>query len=480
MEALSRPSLLSPALAAVALYAGFWTLALSICAGLAWIPIAQGQYQGSVEVGGLAAALMALTLLWAVRPREWFKKRPAQPEPLSREVHPALYAFVEEIAQRMAVAPPHALLLTGDANAFAVEERRWFGLQRRRLVGVGLPLFACTSRDELAAVLCHELGHHAGGDVRLGPWVYRTRRSIGQAVADLDGSAFFLDLPFRAYGRLFLRVSGAVSREQERAADALAAKAWGAVAAAGALEKVEVLHPLWSAYLHHEVFRYLDQGVRVPLLEGFRRLLRASSRRPEVQEAIDRAASSAPSPWDTHPSLDQRLEAIGRVRASVRLDEANCLELLGGEAAAEDAMFARWCERPPRRLEWEVLGADVVLPSYEKALRGTRLGDDPEEDSLGLGELPTLVASSEKVWDDHRGASLDVLSPEAKRRAARTLLAKWLATVLAARGFALRTEPGAPLQSVRGEEVVNPTDVVERLASGALTAADFAAWTQTL
>ena len=49
-------------------------------------------------------------------------------------------------------------------------------------LGAGLPLLAWLSRSELESVIAHEFGHHVSGDLALGPWVHRTRRTIGGAL----------------------------------------------------------------------------------------------------------------------------------------------------------------------------------------------------------------------------------------------------------------------------------------------------------
>ena len=42
---------------------------------------------------------------------------------------------------------------------------------------VGLPLLQLVTERGLRAVIAHEYGHYAGGDTRLGPWIYRTRET---------------------------------------------------------------------------------------------------------------------------------------------------------------------------------------------------------------------------------------------------------------------------------------------------------------
>jgi Zn-dependent protease with chaperone function len=379
---------------------------------------------------------------------------------------------VEEVATRVGARPPQRLAFADHATAYVGSERRWAGLQRTVQVSVGLPLFALLGRDELASVLAHEFGHELGGDTRLGPWVHRTRRALSEAVEALDGSAFFLDLPFRAYGKLFLRVSAGVSREQERAADRRAAASYGAHSAAGALRVVHEEGELWNVYFDGEVMPLLQRGLRVPLFDGFRRFLAEPRKRPEVARRIEELQRQPPSPWDTHPTLAERLDALAAPAAlSAARSPADCLELLGGEVAAEDAWYRIATTGNLRELDWDEVGGEAVLPALREALEQTRV---LAPSATRLADLPGFVAEGAALWDRLPGGGIDILSAEAKRKRVRRLLADWLAVALWMRGFQARVRPGASLELQQGELAIDPARVVENLAAGRCSEQDYA------
>jgi hypothetical protein len=56
-------------------------------------------------------------------------------------------------------------------------------------LGLGLPLLQFVSERGLRGIVAHELGHYAGGDTRLGPWIYRTRATIGRTLHHLTSGA---------------------------------------------------------------------------------------------------------------------------------------------------------------------------------------------------------------------------------------------------------------------------------------------------
>ncbi|HET9554577.1 MAG TPA: hypothetical protein VFP50_16550, partial [Anaeromyxobacteraceae bacterium] len=141
--------------------------------------------------------------------------------------------------------------------------------------------------------------------------------------------------------------------------------------------------------------------------------------------------------------------------------------LLGGEAAAEAAWYARATRGELRPTSWDAAGAEVVLPAIAIDLEGTRLaGDGPP-----LEALPGLVRDAEELWRrSARGVNL--LSPATQARQGRRLVAAWLTGALARRGFALEVRPGATRVLRRGGEAVEPGPLVEALAAGALSEAD--------
>lgn len=468
-----RGTLIRRALLSAALWAGFWLLGAAVVSALAAIPVAQARYGTGPDLAGLAAGAAALLVAWNLRPRRGLPWRRAPgPPSLARDEAPALHALVAEVAVRAGVAPPDELRLSARANASIGEERWRFGLARARVMELGLPLFALLDRAELGAVIAHELGHARGGDVLLGAWVHRIRGAIAGAADGLEGSAFFLDVPFRAYGALFLRASGAVSRAQELSADAWAARAFGTAAAWGALRKIEVLGRAWEAYFRLDVVPAIERAARVPLVEGFRRFLAVEDRRPDVVRALALGAEAPPHPGDTHPSHARRLLAIdpGRPADAPAPPPSGCLDLLGGEAAAEEAWYRRVLATPLPAVSWDDVGEERILPALAAELAGTRI--DPAR--TDLARLPVLAADPAEAWTAvARGVNL--LSPEARRQRGVALLGAWLAVALHSRGFQARARPGAELLLVRGGEEVAPWSFARAVADGRIDGAAYEA-----
>ncbi|AGC48143.1 M48 family peptidase [Myxococcus stipitatus DSM 14675] len=459
----------------VVLWVGFWLMGLAVVAALLWLPFTEMFVTGGLGLSGIIAGAGAVTVLWALRPRGWFTRREqSDVAPLTREEFPALFALLDEVAQRAKAKVPQKVYLSGEATAYITVERKWFGLRRTPVVGIGLPLFAFLERAELASVLAYECGHHQGGDLALEPWVYRTRRSIALAVDALEDSAFFLDVPFQLYGRFFLRISSAVSQSQELKADALAASVCGVQAASAALRKIYALAPYWQAYLEQDLVPLFQAQAGVPMLEGFRRFLSEPRRRVEMEQRIEEELKRPSSPWDTHPSLEERLRSMGSAgNASATIPEllplSGCVELLGGEREAESAWVKRSIRGTLVSFHWEEVAEKVIAPGMQKDWAGSDL--DPKHTPLTA--LPGLLKEGEALWNRVRPPGIDVLSPEGKRQQVRRMLVGWLGTALVHRGFMPEVRPGANLRLMLGDISVEPASILRRLSSGELSEAEY-------
>jgi Zn-dependent protease with chaperone function len=85
------------------------------------------------------------------------------PEPddvVDRESVPQLTALADRVAESLGTRPADALRLDPEFNASVVE----VGWRRRRVLSIGVPLFAVLEPQERVSVLAHEFGHFVNGD----------------------------------------------------------------------------------------------------------------------------------------------------------------------------------------------------------------------------------------------------------------------------------------------------------------------------
>ena len=450
-------------LTAVALYAGFYATGAILILGLLSLPWMQARYGGGPDLSGMLAVAGAGYVAFALWPRreKWVDPGPE----LTRAGQPRLWAVLDRVAKDAGHPIPKHVYLVGDAQAFASSRPRWFGLRREPVIGLGLPLFSVLSERELRAVVAHEMGHHVGGDVRLGPWQYRTSRAIVAALNRLDGSNVFLHLPFQAYGRLYVRITSTASREQEVLADELAARLAGGRFLGSALVLVEQHSLLWGAFFNNVVVPTLNEGFRGPLLQGYERYARefdAEALREGFKTSVDRPAD----PDDTHPRLRERLRPLSTPCEPREISVAVEAPLLGQVETCESRLIASVLNRPEaiseiKMLDWDSWGETILPRLWSRVV-------EPRQEtlqSIPLRAIPEAL-EDENLWDRLR-QGINVFSPEARRQQARAWLAVWFAWSVHQAGYRVVSGPGAEPLLERGASRIAPFKRMADVESGA-------------
>jgi heat shock protein HtpX len=459
---------------AVALLVSFFALALGAAFGLAWGGVELFSLLAHVRVwrgvlwivlGALGCFAAAAVILWSILPRiDRFE--PPGPE-LARGEAPGLFGLIDELSRATGQRRPEHVYLVDDVNAFVTERGGVMGFGARRVMGVGLPLLQLLDVSELRGVLAHEYGHYDGGDTRLGPWIYKTKSAIGRTIENLsraaeataegeiEGLAWLLigvRKPFLWFGMLFLRVTRAVSRAQELAADALAARVAGKQAMIRGLGKTHGGAAAFHAYLRTELAPVLAAGFSPPAAEGFTRFLRAPGTADRMDEVVaHELVDGEADPYDSHPSLPDRVNALRVLPvADVPADARPAVSLLGDVARLERRLAA---EHHLPAITWDDVLEKVYLPGYRRRAYEICVafaGVTPAALRRDAASLRALMrhalgapAEADAADDDVRAWATD---------AAGTLLVLGLL----ARGFTATAHVGEPVRLTRGERVIDP------------------------
>jgi heat shock protein HtpX len=471
------PSLAGRIALAVLLYVGYHLLAVAMMAGLLLVPFVEWEVTHHV-VWRLVVFCTAGAFLIGramVPTRDRFRAPGPRLDPAEQ---PRLFAEVTAVARATDQAMPADVYLVADVNAWVAERGG------RRVLALGLPLLQVLTTAQLRAVLAHEFGHFHDGDTALGPWIYRTRAAIGRTLERLGRHGTLLTRPFEWYGALFVRVTHAVGRRQELAADALAARVAGARALAEGLARIHATASALQPYWTHEVVPALATGLRPPLVEGFARFLAAAPVAAGVRAALTHELEgSTTDPRDTHPSLRERLAALGvaadaLASAHTDADASSAEELPATMLLAQlDRLEERLvralgpADAPPlARLAWEAAGAQVWEPRWRRTVAAHRaalvgltapaLADYADADAGPLAARLGLAARPDAATDAARADALAVVGAA-------------LAVALLDAGWTLRALPGEEVACTRGEVVLLPFRTPHDLATGRLTPADW-------
>ena len=468
---MSRPSLAGRATLAVLLFIGFYALALGMAGALLYIPYAEVTYlhriNGRITIFAIVGAG---AILWAIIPR--IDRFHAPGPSLTRKDQPRLFTTLDDVARLAEQEMPPEVYLVAEMNAWVAQRGGIMGFGSRRVMGLGLPLMQTLSVSQMRAVLAHEFGHYHGGDTALGPWIYKTRAAIFRTVHGVSHSTL-LSKPFEWYGKAFLRITHAISRRQEYAADALAARISGTTTAIEALKAVHGAGMAFEPYWHSEVVPAIQKGFRPPLAEGFRQFVAAPPIASNVVQAIEKEiAEGKVDPYDTHPPLRDRIAALEAERpVSHRGDDrAPAISLLDNVSALEQALLDEMVIDDYRGklapLAWEEAGERIWVPLWHEQARanGEVLeGITPDmlpkfaEDLGGLAVRLKLV--------DDRGEADDAVT-----RHSAHVLGTALAVALSDRGFAVRALPGHPVFFDRDGLSITPFQALGDLADGTLSA----------
>ena len=369
---------------------------------------------------------------------------------------------------------PAEVYLVPDVNAWVAQRGGLMGVGGRRIMGLGLPLLQAVSVSEMRAIVAHEFGHYFGGDVKLGPLIYRTREALVRTVIALHQHSGFLQKPFEWYAALFFRVTHAVSRHQELQADALAARIAGADALARGLRTVHGAGLAFGTYWAQEVAPVLGAGYLPPLAVGFSRFLEQPRVTDVLREAVETEEREGKAdPYDTHPSLRERLAALARrsgpapggaARRRRPRHRAPRRAARGRDGARGPAHRRRRQDGGLKPLQWEEVGGAVHVPLWEEFLR--------ENGSVLAGVTPATLPTLD--WETLgrkliKRLGLGEGAPESPPPlpAAGFAVGAALGVALAQRGFAIEAPPGAPVALVRASRRIEPFELRERLAKDA-------------
>jgi heat shock protein HtpX len=454
-------SLRSRALLAVALTIGFYVLALGLIAGLVailFIPDVPGRVIGFCIFGAILIAV-------AIIPRP---SRFAPPGPLLNPAgQPRLFATLEEVARAVGEPMPAEVYITPEVNAGVLQRGR------RRVMVIGLPLMQIMTVSQMRAVLAHEFGHYYGGDTKLGPWVYKTRETIERTLRTVSRQGALLQLPFLWYGRLFLRVSQAVSRQQELAADQLAARTVGARPMIDGLRNLARGSLAFDTYWRQEVVPLVEAGFQPPVAEGFTRFMAEPVVMKDVAAAAaKRLAEARADPYDSHPPDAERIAALEPLPPGPDYGaEPMAVTLVDGVDLIESVLLLGIL-RPGlqlRSIGWADTGTVALLPGLRERVRRQAglVGD------YTIGWLPELLKYADRLGMSEAKAAGAAVGPEQARSLGVGLAGAALANALAQNGWSAESLPGRPIVMRRGEDSLEPFAEVNRLARGEL---DVDAW----
>jgi heat shock protein HtpX len=297
---------------------------------------------------------------------------------------PDLFRELGLVAEATGQALPDHVYLTGELNAFVVGRGGVLGFGSRCVMGIGVGLLALLTVSEFRAVLAHELGHLRRHDTRFAFWAYRARRVVCRTLENLDEveraapEGWWMPLvmgatraPFVWLASWFLDITHAISREQEFAADAAAARIAGSVAMCGGLIKIAAASSLFDSFWNGGVLPAVKAGFRPPLIDGFREVLDSISPH-EMSCLVDRVMREPECDDEgPHPSLSRRVAAATALYEPGVPKDDRLASVLVPDARLREAELAALLAGPATQLApstWDEATASLYTQSWRDAV----------------------------------------------------------------------------------------------------------------
>lgn len=294
-----------------------------------------------LKAAGIKLIVFLAPLAWVLGRALWVVIPPPEGLRVTRKEAPELFALIDEVQQNIGAPRFHEVIIDSDFNAGVVQTPRLgiFGWFRNYLI-IGLPLLKTLTPEQFKAVLAHEYGHLAGGHAKLSNWIYRQRQRWSRLLQSLeardwDGGALFTGF-MKRYVPYLNAYSFPLARANEYEADAVAVRTTSVPAMAQALSAVKVAGNYLSETFWPRVYRGAHQS---PIPDTpYTRLsehLHADKADIPHDRWLGEAMRVKTSLADTHPSLSDRLEAIGGA-PELHLPAPGCAadQLLGAALAS--------------------------------------------------------------------------------------------------------------------------------------------------
>jgi Zn-dependent protease with chaperone function len=424
---------------------------------------------------GMFAVAGAIAILVSILPRfDRYKPAGVQITPQSE---PKLFEAISQMARKTGQRMPDAVYVIPKFNALVNERGVFMGFGRRRYLSIGLPLFPLLTVSQLEGVLAHEFGHFYNGDLKLSPWIYRTRKAMVRTLRNISSTRHsrFVGLIYIPYVDIFMYITQAIARRQEYRADELAARAVGREAAIEGLHLGRIGDDAFKAYWESDVRPLISQGARPPIMEGFRRF--ASNK--EIVESLERKVQvrlkdDKTDDYDSHPALPDRVAALKQLPVQATpLNDASALTLLRNcdrlEQAYLNEMLNGIIVATLKFVAWDNVLEQVYIPmwrdlvaTYAEGLSGVTPESLPDI-IKNLSRFTTVMAGKAKQrqsFDSSRGW----------HERASTTIGAALALALRRAAWTLSMAPGEPVVASRDGRQIRPFEALGRLMSGTITA----------
>lgn len=279
---------------------------------------------GGIGIGALAGAFAMIKAGFTISKRI---STSVIGKAFSTADEPQLWSFVREIATRLGAIPPNNIVIGLEPNFYVVsaEVIVYPGAAKHQdeTLYLSLPLMRILSREEMTAVIGHELGHFRGKDTKFSLKFYPIYAGTAQALNALESRGNDLEslalIPAHAvlsfFMEQFAQAERKIGRGRELEADKAGTSVSSGKALATSLLKIGAFTPLWDS-IRSAMVEALNKGKAYTNVSALYAEIAAQNGKPEMLDKVAFTATSHPT--DTHPPTNLRLQALGLSVAELR------------------------------------------------------------------------------------------------------------------------------------------------------------------
>jgi len=316
-------------------------LVLIVLLGLAGGLVALGIFGTGLFILLLKKKLIFVVLcgIWILLRALWVKFEPPRGYTLKRNDFPELFGELDTLSKQLNSLKIDEVILDRNLNASVVQHPRLgvFGWHKNYLT-IGYQLLLTLSPDEMRSVLAHEFGHLSGNHSRFNGWIYRVRLTWVRVMSAFDrvdswGGKLMARF-FDWYSPQFEAYSFALARGNEYEADAISAELTSPEIATSALVNVYTTAPYLDQAYWDTYFQYADEQEQPPHapFEGLSRFLTDTPlARETLLDRIREELTAETHYADTHPSLNDRIAALGTMPQVLPTPETTAAEAWLGD-----------------------------------------------------------------------------------------------------------------------------------------------------
>ena len=275
---------------------------------------------------GLGALVGCLTLIGSAFKLGSKQSSSVLGKKLDRGDHQDLYAFVDNIAEKLGAQKPNNIVVGLEPNFYVTSvDIQLFGANetlKGETLYLSLALARILTKSELTAIAGHELGHFRGNDtyysLKFSPVYAGLSHALGSIGTGEEEAGVSKIATLPAFAVLtymidvFHKNVSTISREREFEADKAAAEIAHPINLATSLLKIGLYAQAWRGLQHRVIGRLAKGKVSTNLSQLFSSIVQYDINTDSIPKVIEEIGKQTVShPTDSHPPTAGRIESVG-------------------------------------------------------------------------------------------------------------------------------------------------------------------------